>query len=106
MADQPIRISLFAPDGRMGKAIVKAVAEDDRFALDADNGDVLIDFSAPDGLEASLERAVSGGTPILIGTTGLQPDHHAMIARAAERTAVIYAPNTSLGINLLRELVE
>jgi 4-hydroxy-tetrahydrodipicolinate reductase len=105
-ADQPVRISLFAPDGRMGKAIANAVAEDDRFAIDQDHGDVLVDFSAPDGLKASLDRAVSAGIPILVGTTGLKPEHHAAIAEAAKSIAVIHAPNTSLGINLLRDLVE
>jgi 4-hydroxy-tetrahydrodipicolinate reductase len=105
-ADQPVRISLFAPEGRMGKAIANAVAEDDRFAIDQDHGDVLVDFSAPDGLKDSLDRAVSAGIPILVGTTGLKPEHHAAIAEAAKSIAVIHAPNTSLGINLLRDLVE
>ena len=105
-ADQPIRISLFAPDGRMGKAIATAVADDPGFAIDQEHADVLVDFSAPDGLRSSLDRAISAGLPILIGTTGLQPEHHAMIADAAKQIAVIYAPNTSLGINLLRDLVE
>jgi 4-hydroxy-tetrahydrodipicolinate reductase len=105
-ADQPIRISLIAPDGRMGKAIAKAVADDDRFAIDQDHGDVLVDFSAPDALRASLDRAVSAIVPILVGTTGLQPDQQTMIEDAATNVAVIYAPNTSLGINLLKDLVE
>ncbi len=68
---QPIRIALFAPDGRMGKAIQAAAAEDPGFEVDNDNGDVLVDFSAPDALRASLDRAVSAGVPLLIGTTGL-----------------------------------
>jgi 4-hydroxy-tetrahydrodipicolinate reductase len=105
-ADQPIRISLFAPDGRMGKAIAKAVAEDPDFAIDQDHGDVLIDFSAPDALQASLDRAVSAGIPILIGTTGLQPEHGAAIAEAAKSIAIVQAPNTSLGVSVLRDLVE
>ena len=105
-ADQPIRISLFAPNGRMGKAIAKAVADDPGFAIDDDHADVLIDFSAPDALRASLDRAVAGEIPILVGTTGLQPEHRAAIAAAAKTIAVIHAPNTSLGINLLRDLVE
>jgi len=57
-------------------------------------------------LQSSLDRAVSAGIPILIGTTGLQPEHHAKIEEAAKAVAVIYAPNTSLGINLLKRLVE
>ena len=105
-ADQPIRISLIAPGGRMGKAIATAVAGDDQFAIDQDHADVLIDFSAPDALRASLDRAISADVPILVGTTGLQPDHQAMIEDAARKVAVIYAPNTSLGINLLKDLVE
>ena len=104
--DQPIRISLFAPKGRMGKAIAKAVSENPSFTIDPDHGDVLIDFSAPDALTDSLNRAISGGVPILVGTTGLQAGHHDAIAEAAKTIPVIQAPNTSLGINLLCDLVE
>lgn len=105
-SEQPIRISLFAPDGRMGKAIAKAVADDPAFTIDQDNADVLIDFSSPDALQESLGRATAANIPILVGTTGLQPEHHEAIAEAAKTIAVIQAPNTSLGINLLRDLVE
>jgi 4-hydroxy-tetrahydrodipicolinate reductase len=105
-ADQPIRISLFAPDGRMGKAIAAAAADDPGFAIDQEHGDVLVDFSTPDALRSSLDRATSAAIPVLIGTTGLQPEHHAAIEEAAKSIAVIQAPNTSLGINLLRDLVE
>jgi 4-hydroxy-tetrahydrodipicolinate reductase len=105
-SDQPIRISLFAPNGRMGKTIANAVAEESGFAIDEDHGDVLIDFSAPDALRESLDRAIAANVPILVGTTGLTPKHHKMIEEASSKVAVIYAPNTSLGINLLKDLVE
>jgi 4-hydroxy-tetrahydrodipicolinate reductase len=105
-ADQPIRISLIAPNGRMGKAIANAVADNPEFAIDQDHADVLVDFSAPDALEASLDRAIASNVPILVGTTGLRPEHHAKIEQAAKQVAIIHAPNTSLGINLLRQLVE
>jgi len=106
VAGQPIRIALVAPNGRMGKAIARAVSENPAFAIDQDNADVLVDFSTPDALQTSLDRAVSAGIPLLIGTTGLQPEHHSAIAEAAKSIAIIQAPNTSLGINLLRDLVE
>jgi len=64
-----VRISLFAPNGRMGKAIVAAVAETPGFLIDQDDGDVLVDFSAPSALGNSLDRATSAGIPILVGTT-------------------------------------
>jgi 4-hydroxy-tetrahydrodipicolinate reductase len=105
-ADQPIRISLTAPNGRMGKALANAVADKPEFTIDQDHADILVDFSAPDALEASLDRAIAANLPILVGTTGLQPEHHEKIAEAAGQVAIIYAPNTSLGINLLRQLVE
>ena len=105
-ADQPIRICLFAPDGRMGKAIAAAVAEDSGFELDQDHGDVLVDFSAPDALQTSLDRALSAGVPILIGTTGLGDNAGRLIAEAARKIPVLQAPNTSLGVALLAELVE
>jgi 4-hydroxy-tetrahydrodipicolinate reductase len=105
-ADQPIRLSLVAPDGRMGKAITAAVADDPGFAVDQDHGDVLVDFSAPAALQASLDRAVSGGIPILVGTTGLEEAADRLIAEAAKTIAVLRAPNTSLGVAVLAQLVE
>jgi len=105
-ADQPIRISLIAPDGRMGKAIAAAVAEDSRFAIDQDHGDVLVDFSAPAALETSLERAVSSAVPILIGTTGLNEAADKAIVAASREVAILRAANTSVGVAVLADLVE
>jgi 4-hydroxy-tetrahydrodipicolinate reductase len=101
-----VRISLFAPNGRMGKAIVAAAAETDDFEIVGDGGDVLVDFSAPDALQASLDKAVATGTPILIGTTGLGEDADKRIAEAAKKVAVLRAPNTSVGVAVLSDLVE
>jgi 4-hydroxy-tetrahydrodipicolinate reductase len=103
--DQPIRISLIAPDGRMGRAITRAVADDDRFAIDQDHADVLVDFSAPDALRSSLDRAIAANVPILVGTTGLKDEHSNSIEDAAKSVAVLRAANTALGITLLAELV-
>lgn len=103
---QPIRIALFAPEGRMGRAIAAAAANDEGFLIDSEHGDVLVDFSSPDGLRSSIDRAVSAGIPLLIGTTGLVDGHQSLIADAAEIVAVLRAPNTSLGIALLEELTE
>lgn len=103
---QTVRIALFAPDGRMGRAIEAAIVDDPDFELDNDNGEVLIDFSAPDALRSSLDRAVSAGVPLLIGTTGLIDEHDALIAEAAKIIPILKAPNTSLGVALLADLTE
>jgi len=103
---QPIRIALAAPNGRMGKAIAEAIEQGEGFAIDADHADVLVDFSAPAALAANLDRAVSGGIPILVGTTGLDDFAERRIADAARHVAVLRAANTSLGVALLADLVE
>lgn len=102
----PIRLTLVAPGGRMGRAIAAAAAEDPGFAIDQDHGDVLVDFSAPEALASTLERAITSATPVLVGTTGLDDLAEARIRAAAERVAVLKAANTSLGVALLSELVE
>lgn len=104
--EQPIRISLFAPNGRMGRAIATAVAEDPTFEIDADHGDLIVDFSAPSALQASLDRAMAASVPILIGTTGLDDFASRRISAAAKDIAVLRAANTSLGVALLSDLVE
>lgn len=103
---RPVRISLFAPTGRMGQAIAAAVAETDGFEIDQGSGDVLVDFSVPGALGDSLARAVEAGIPILIGTTGLDDSADRQIAEASKKIAVLRAANTSLGVALLSDLVE
>jgi 4-hydroxy-tetrahydrodipicolinate reductase len=72
----------------------------------AQAADILVDFSLPDALAGHLDAAVTTATPIVIGTTGLQPEHHALIEAAAKAIPLIQTYNTSLGVNLLRGLVE
>lgn len=72
----------------------------------ARQSDVLIDFSVPAALAAHLDAAVAARKPILIGTTGLEPAHHALIDEAAKAVPVLQTGNTSLGVNLLAALVE
>ena len=112
-----IKIGIFGSRGRMGQAIATALADqnlvlaggadlgDDLLAL-ARKSDVLVDFSSPVGLGGNLDAAVAANTPIVIGTTGLTDEHHAMIDDAAQSIAVLQAANTSLGVTLLAALVE
>lgn len=103
---QPLRLTLYAPKGRMGRAITAAVEPTDDITIDPDHGDVLVDFSSPDGLRSSLDQAVGAGIPILVGTTGLTEGHYDLIAEAAEIVPVLVAPNTSIGVAVLTDLVK
>ena len=116
MSEGKIRIGIFGSAGRMGQAIAAAVdgaggthagidIGGDAAAL-AKISDVIVDFSAPDALSAHLTAARLTKTAILIGTTGLDETHQAMIDDAANDIAIIQAANTSLGINLLSALIE
>lgn len=67
--------------------------------------DVVIDFSAPDALEIHLVIAAGQQKPMIIGTTGLTDDHHALIDEVSKQVPVMQAANTSLGVNLLAKLV-
>jgi 4-hydroxy-tetrahydrodipicolinate reductase len=109
-------IGILGSEGRMGRAIA-ATAEDfgatvaggidaggDPLAL-AKKSDVLVDFTAPSALEGNLAAACEAGTPIVVGTTGLQAAHHALIDNAAARIAILQTSTTSLGITLLTRLV-
>lgn len=109
-------IGIIGSDGRMGQAIA-ALAEEtgvavagaidkggDPIAL-AKASDVLIDFSSPGALVSNIGAAVAAGKPIIIGTTGLDEDHHRSIDDAARHIAVLQTGNTSLGVTLLARLV-
>lgn len=72
----------------------------------ANASDVLIDFTTPDALEATLEAACEGRAAIVVGTTGLEGRHQRLIDRAAQSIAVLQAANMSLGVALLERLVE
>ena len=111
------RIGILGASGRMGRAIA-AILEDSAEAslagscarggeagATAGGCDVLVDFSAPEALPLHLEAALAADRPIVIGTTGLDAEHHRAIDEAARRIAVLQAANMSLGVNLLAQLV-
>jgi 4-hydroxy-tetrahydrodipicolinate reductase len=67
---------------------------------DEDAG-VLVEFTTP---EATVEH-LSYGLPHVIGTTGLTDEQLAQVEEAAKGVPVVLAPNMSVGVNLLREVV-
>lgn len=111
MSSEPLRLALFAPAGRMGRAIADAAASGGAVEIVTDTqggnrADVLVDFSAPAALQASLAQAKTARIPLLIGTTGLDESADAEIAEASRNVAILRAANTSLGVALMSDLVE
>ena len=68
--------------------------------------DVLIDFTRPEGTLAHAAACARHGTRLVAGTTGLDAAQKAALAACAQRVAIVFAPNMSVGVNVLVALVE
>ena len=80
-------------------------AGDDPVSLFA-KAEAVIDFTTPAASVAHAELAAQAQAVHVIGATGLSAEQNQAIARAAVHAAVVQAPNMSLGVNLLLDLVE
>lgn len=113
--------------GTMGKFLVDSVNKSERLTLagvvddfkDFDEEfvyktfedvpvkiDVIIDFSHPSNLDKILKFALKTKTPVLFATTGFVEADYDKIREASKEIAVVVATNTSLGVNLLNELMK
>ncbi len=68
--------------------------------------DAVIDFTRPEATLKHVKLAADTGTAMIIGTTGLSAEDEEQLTKAAEKTAIVYAANMSVGVNLLLALVE
>lgn len=66
----------------------------------------LIDFTRPEGTLEHLAYCEQHGIRMVIGTTGFDEAAKARIAQAAARTAIVFAPNMSVGVNVTLKLLE
>lgn len=127
------RVAIVGAAGRMGRELCRAALEDAGFelaggvvepgasGLGADLGalcgwgncgvdateeppedvEVLIEFTTPDATVEHLAYA----RPLVTGTTGLNEDQHTKVEEAARNVPIVLAPNMSVGVNLLHEMV-
>jgi 4-hydroxy-tetrahydrodipicolinate reductase len=68
--------------------------------------DVLIDFTRPEGTLHHLEICRKLGVNMVIGTTGLNAQQKAQLGAAAQQIGIVFAPNMSVGVNLVFKLLE
>jgi 4-hydroxy-tetrahydrodipicolinate reductase len=71
----------------------------------ADQPDVVIDFSLPEGTMHWLPQCRTKLVPMVIGTTGLTESQLAEIADAAGEVPIVHAANMSVGVNVLLKVV-
>lgn len=67
-------------------------------------GAVAMDFSVGPAVAAHAQACAQAGVPLLVGTTGFDAKAQAELERAANKIAVLIAPNTSVGVAVLSEL--
>ncbi len=68
--------------------------------------DILIDFTQPAGTLAHLAACRRLGVGLVIGTTGIDAAGRDQIAEGSRDTAIVFAPNMSVGVNVMLRLVE
>jgi 4-hydroxy-tetrahydrodipicolinate reductase len=90
-----------APTGVKVTADARAALQD----AEGREADAAVDFSAAEAVAEHARACAAAGVPLLVGTTALQADSLAALKLAAETIPVLIAPNTSVGVGVLAELV-
>ncbi len=125
-----INVAVAGYRGRMGSAVVDAVtAAEDMVvacgidpcfssadyptfasideALEGASFDVLVDFTQPDVVVSTLERALPAGVDCVVGTTGMSDETLRRLAESAKPgTCLFYAPNFTTGAVLMMEFAK
>lgn len=129
-----LNIGLVGANGRMGKSIVRRIKHNpDKYNLkcaivsdmhtidnevkdvaqvcsedlDMLNGvDVVIDFSSPKSSLVLLPVCIENKLPVVIGTTGFNEFEREFMQTCSSDTPILYAPNTSLSVNVLYKVIE
>lgn len=122
-----VNILLSGACGKMGRAVAACAAEDSELNIMAGvdraeslcafpvfksfddvsvTPDVIIDFSNVSALDDLLKFALQKNVPVIIATTGYNERQINDIKSAAEKIAVFFTFNMSLGVNLLCSLAK
>ncbi|MBR5308993.1 MAG: 4-hydroxy-tetrahydrodipicolinate reductase [Clostridia bacterium] len=118
-----IKAIIHGAGGRMGKELLRLIADSSDFTLAAAvdkfggegvqytnlNGfdgeaDVIIDFSNHVLTKEVCDYATDRRIPVVIATTGQDADERAIMAQCAEKVPVFHSANMSLGIAVLASL--
>jgi len=78
----------------------------DQIELAVDDFDVLIDFTTPDTTMHNIKVCLAHDKKMVIGTTGFDEASLKTLREAAERIAIVFAANFSVGVNLVLKLLK
>lgn len=111
-------VIVMGANGRMGKRICALVEQHPQLHLAAgatranplesviDSGDLVIDFSLREVSMAALPLICKANKPLVLGTTGFTAEELQKVHNAGQHIPLVFAPNMSLGVNVLWALIE
>jgi len=103
--DRPGNVQLGRDAGeQFGKVSGVKLTDDVDSALKG--ADVLVDFTRPEATMQYLDACQKARVSLVIGTTGLTVEQKQAIEAAAKNIPIVFAPNMSVGVTLLINLVE
>ena len=112
------RVIIVGSKGRMGEALMRLATADpaleliggvdrgDDLHIIVDRCDVLIEFAHHSLTPELAGLAAARGKALVIGTTGHTADERAKVMAATARLPVVWAPNYSIGVNVLFYLTQ
>ncbi|MCE9608020.1 MAG: 4-hydroxy-tetrahydrodipicolinate reductase [Planctomycetia bacterium] len=66
--------------------------------------DVVVDFSVPAAVSGIVAACVERRVPLVVATTGLEPEQVELVRQAATKIPVLWSPSMSLAVNLAMKL--
>jgi 4-hydroxy-tetrahydrodipicolinate reductase len=118
MSTTKTKVLIVGSKGRMGEALMRLAAQDDHLELIGgidkgdhlfdyiDRCDTLVEFAHHSVSGVLAKRAVEHEKALVIGTTGHTDEERKAIETAAQTVPVVFAPNFSVGVNLLFYLTQ
>ena len=124
-----LRIVLSGSNGRMGRAVTELVSESENLRIIAGisrdteakttdfplykdcnsvkgNADVTIDFSHYSTIDELVKCSLVHKRPLVVCTTAIPEETLNLIEKASKKIPIFVSGNTSIGIHLMRQLVE
>jgi 4-hydroxy-tetrahydrodipicolinate reductase len=95
-----VRVVLFGRGGKVGRVLAPALEAAGHELVELGDAEAMVDFTAPEAVEANVRAALERGVPCVVGTTGWEPE--AVAGLAAQRgLPVFHAPNFAVGAVLM-----
>jgi len=98
-----VKVALNGRGGKVGTVLVPALERAGHELVELDGAEAMVDFTAPDAVEANVHAALEQGVGCVVGTSGWDPAPLGAVA-AKRGLALLVVPNFALGAVLMMRL--